>query len=429
MVVVALLVLDVRAALPCSISKAPTANVFGPTDKTVRGHRPWIRLWNVPPSEKVTLGLAPPCGPRKKCSADPDPIAIDRDGAFLRPRKPLPSGARVWVLAGDKALETFTVTSDPAKQLPAWSGMTRPVLTSGREGLCAPSGPVVTSTLMPTKADLSDAVLLVYTQKPDPKRPYGRLAAIYSLDGPELELRNGLGNIWMAKKPARLWTALSDGDGNVGPIVEHAFDMRAEILGPADPAEPRGTRPWIRLRGAKTATLQTVDPACDPSSVCTATMTSAVERSGAFLRPVNPLQQGARVQVVSGSSVLATFTVRTGAGKVLPTIPFALGAPAGSSPGSCPTPTLMSPDLSLIDTDATVILLYASPPDPAKPLAKLVSILRFGGRWLDFGAFGSCLFKKLPPKLWTILATDDGAIGAPVQHDLNPQTLGTGGRP
>lgn len=424
---VALLALGAREALPCSISKEPSANVFGPTDKAERGHRPWIRLWNIKATDKVTLGLAPPCGPRKVCSSDAKPIAFDRDGAFLRPKEPLAPGSRIWIQLGTRTLETFTVKSSDAAQLPVWSGMTKPLATIGREGLCAPLGPVVTTKVLPTKADLSDAVLLVYTKQPDPKRPHVHLGAIYLLGVGELELRNGLGNIWMAKKPARLWTAISDGDGNVGPIVEHAFDMRAEVLGPKDASDPRGSRPWIRLHGAKGAVaIQTVDAACDPSSVCAATMTSAFERGGDFIRPVNPFAAGARVQVVSGKTVLADFTVRTGAKKTLPSIPFTLGASVGSGPGSCPTPNMVSPDLAPIDTDATVILLYATPPDPAKPLAKLSAILKFDGRWLNFGALGNCLFKKLPPKLWTILATDDGAIGAVVEHDLTPPKMGAG---
>lgn len=424
---VAICALNVREAWPCSISKEPSANVFGPTDKLERGVRPWIRLWNVKPTSKVTLGLAPPCGPRKHCSADAKPIAFDRDGGFVRPKEPLSAGSRIWIQLDGKTLETFTVKSTAAAQLPAWSGMTKPTVTTGREGLCAPSGPVVMTKVLPTKADLSDAVLLVYTKQPDPKRPHTNLAAIYLLGIGELELRNGLGNIWMAKKPTKLWTAISDGDGNVGPIVEHALDARAEVFGPKDTTSPRGTRPWIRLYGAKTATIQTVDPACDPSSICAATMTSAFERGGEFIRPTNPLAAGARVQVISGKSVLANFVVRTGPGKTLPSIPFTLGAPAGTGTGSCPTPNMVAPDLAQFDTEATVILLYASPPDPAKPLAKLSAILTFDGRWLNFGALGNCLFKKLPPRLWTILATDDGAIGQPVEHDLSPPKLGTGG--
>ncbi|MFN0247450.1 MAG: hypothetical protein ACKV2T_11240 [Kofleriaceae bacterium] len=427
--VMAVLVLTLSAheAWPCSISTEPSATVFGPTTTPVRGRRPWIRLFNVKPTDKITLGLAPPCGPRNSdCTVKP--LAFDRAGAFLRPKAPLPPRGQIWVQLGTRTLETFAVTSADPKALPAWNGMTKPALTSGREGLCAPSGPVVSMKVTPTQADLSDAVLLVYTKPPVAKRPHEHLGAIYLLGVGELELRNGLGNIWMAKRPAKLWTAISDGDGNVGPIVEHSFDMRADVLGPKNRAEPRGTRPWIRLSGApKSVAIQTVDAACDPSAVCTATMTSAVERGGDFVRPKNPLPQGARVQVVSNKSVLVDFTVRTGPGKTLPAIPFTLGAPAGSSPASCPTPNMVAPDLSQFDTEATVILVYASPPDPAKPLAKLTTVLQFEGRWLDFGAPGSCVFKKLPTKLWTILATDDGAIGAPVEHDLSPAKPGAGG--
>jgi hypothetical protein len=424
------LALSAQEAWPCSISTEPSATVFGPTTTPVRGRRPWIRLFNVKPTDKITLGLAPPCGPRKVCKADPKPLAFDRAGAFIRPKEPLPPGGQIWIQLGTRTLETFAVTTADQNPLPAWSGMTKPTLTTGREGLCAPSGPVVSTKVMPTSADLSDAVLLVYTKQPVAKRPHENIGAIYLLGVGELELRNGLGNIWMAKRPGKLWTAISDGDGNVGPIVEHTFDQRADVLGPKDRAEPRGTRPWIRLRGApKTVSIQTVDAACDPSSVCAATMTSAVERGGDFVRPKNPLPAGGRVQVVSGKSVLADFVVRAGPGKTLPAIPFTLGAPAGiGGAGACPTPNMVAPDLSQFDTEATVILLYASPPDPAKPLAKLHAILQFDKRWLDFGAFGNCLFKKLPPKLWTILATDDGAIGTPVEHDLTPQkpAFGTG---
>ena len=407
-------------AWPCSISTEPSATVFGPTDQPDRGHRPWIRLWNVKLTDKVTLGLAPPCGPRKRCSADAKPIAFERAGAFMRPKEPLASGSRIWILLGDRTLETFSVTAGDTKPLPAWNGMTKPRAATGREGLCAPSGTVVTTEVLPTKADLADAVLLVYTRQPDARRPLASLGAIYSLGVGELELRNGLGNLWLAAKPAKLWTAIANGDGEVGTIVEHSFAMRADVFGAKDPRDPRGTRPWIRVWGAKTVAIQTVDPGCDPSSVCAATMRVAFERGGEFVRPLDPLPPGGRVQVVSGKSVLADFTVRTGAGKTLPAIPFTLGAPASSSPASCPTPTMVAPDLSQFDTETTAILVYAAPPDPTKPLAKLSAILKFGGRWLDFGAPGRCLFKRLPPALWTILATDDGAIGQPVEHDLTP---------
>lgn len=430
-VTVALVLLLVQEAWPCTISGAPSASVFGPTDRTVRGRRPWIRLWNVKPGEKVTVGIAPPCATRGKCPG-PTPVAIDRDGAFIRPRELLPAGATIWVQLGDgharKTLETFQVSSSDPKQLPAWSGMTKPIATTGREGLCSPAGPLVRTKVLPTKADLSDAVLLVYTKKPDPKRPHAGLGAIYLLGVGELELHNNLGDIWMAKKPKRLWTAIADGDGNVGPIVEHAFDMRADVYGDKDPGEPRGARPWIRVWGATQIAIHTVDASCDPSAACAPTMTAAFDRAGDYVRPKNELPAGSRVQITSGASVLADFTVRTGAKKTLPTIPFTLGAPAGiGGGGACPTPNMVAPDISQTDTEFVAILVYASPPDPTKPLGKLSAILRFGGRWLDFGAFGNCVFKKLPPKLWTILATDDGTLGAPVEHDLTPPKLGTGG--
>lgn len=421
-VTLALLVLATRDAWPCSVSLDPRASVFGPTDRTERGHRPWIRLWNVKPSVNVTLQLTAPCRQRRSC-VDRVLVPIDRDGAFLRPRQPLAAGTRVWVQAGEQTLSTFIVTSSPAAQLPAWSGMTRPVLTRGREVMCAPAGPVVTTQVLPTKADLSDAVLLVYTRKPDPKRPYAHLGAIYRLEIGELELRNDLGNVWLADKPQTLWTAISDGDGNVGPIVEHSLAQRVDVLGPKDASEPRGSRPWIRVWGARGLTLQTVDPACDPSAVCAPTMTAALERGGDYVRPRNPLPAGARVQLVAGKSVLADFTVRTTPDPPLPALSLSLGPPASGSPIACPTPTLVVPDLSQVDTSTVVILVYATKPDPARPLAKLSAALRLDGRWLDFGAPGQCLFAKLPPALWTMIATDGGAIGPPVEHDLRPKGM------
>lgn len=57
-----------------------------------------------------------------RCSSDTKPIAFDREGAFMRPNEPLANGSRIWLLLGDRALETFTVTAADEKQLPAWGG-------------------------------------------------------------------------------------------------------------------------------------------------------------------------------------------------------------------------------------------------------------------------------------------------------------------
>lgn len=212
-VVVLALCLALAAADPadaCTISREPSASVFQPSSGKAPGHQPWISLWNVKGDVVVKLMPAGTIVP------------VDRVGRYLRPRKPLPDGARIHVTQGQHVLVDTTVSAEE-RILPAWSGIKRVSAKREAEGLCSPAGPVVRLELKPTTVDLDDAVLLVYLAKPDLKRPHAKLARIIGLGGGgrEVSLFNGLGEkAWLTTLPKDLWIAIADGDGHVGPAIK-----------------------------------------------------------------------------------------------------------------------------------------------------------------------------------------------------------------
>ena len=216
---------NVRDARPCSISAAPGAHAYGPTAKPERGHRPWIRLSNVPPSEGIQLSMVDAKCPMGTLCKKGKAVPFARAGNFVRPKQALPNGARVQVAKGKDVLLDFVVTSDAAKsELPAWEGTLPPKTTTVVAGKCSPAGAQITLPVKPTKADLTDAVLLVYLRKPDAKRPEPGIAAIYKLGSePSVTLQGSIGDEWLANKPATIWIALADGDGHIGPAVELAL--------------------------------------------------------------------------------------------------------------------------------------------------------------------------------------------------------------
>ena len=212
------------SAPACSVSPLPAATVYGAASVVVRGHRPWVRLLNVKASAAVTMRtVAVTCAAEAICAGGTS-VAVERSGAFLRPKQPLASGARVQLVQGKSLLADFVVTADdPAPALPAWAGTDG--ATGGRiaEGLCNPPGTLITVPIKRTQANLDDAVALVYFTRPDAKAPHRKLAAIYRLGHePEISLRNNQGETWMPRTlPARVWIALADNDGHVGPAVVH----------------------------------------------------------------------------------------------------------------------------------------------------------------------------------------------------------------
>lgn len=205
-----LAVLSLESAEACTISQEPAASVFQPSSGKAPGHQPWISLWNVKGDVIVKLMPAGTIVP------------VDRVGRYLRPKKPLPDGARIQISQGAKLLVETTVSSEE-RILPAWSGIKRVSVKREAEGLCSPAGPVVRLRLEPTTVDLDDAVLLVYLSKPDPKRPHVKLARIIGLGGGgrDISIFNGLGEkAWLTGLPKQLWVAIADGDGHVGPAIK-----------------------------------------------------------------------------------------------------------------------------------------------------------------------------------------------------------------
>jgi hypothetical protein len=194
----------------CTLSGEPSASVFQPASGKAAGHQPWISLWNVKGNVVVKLL---PAGTA---------VPVDRVGRYLRPRKPLPDGARIQVLQGSTVLADATLSTEE-RVLPAWSGAKLVSAKREAEGLCSPAGPVVRLRLEETHVDLDDAVLLVYLAKPDRKKPHAKLARIVGLGGGgrDVSLFNGLGEkAWLPSIPKQLWIAIADGDGHVGPAIE-----------------------------------------------------------------------------------------------------------------------------------------------------------------------------------------------------------------
>ncbi len=216
---VLLAVLDASAADACTISREPAASAFQPASGKAPGHQPWISLWNVT-GDVTVRSVAANCTPSTICLGATVPV--DRVGRYLRPKKPLPDGARIQIAQKGKLLAELTISSEE-RILPAWSGLKRVSAKREGEGLCSPAGPVVRLKLEPTTVDLDDAVLLVYFSKPDRKRPYAKLARIIGLGGGgrDISLFNGLGEkAWLTGVPKQLWVAISDGDGHVGPAIK-----------------------------------------------------------------------------------------------------------------------------------------------------------------------------------------------------------------
>ena len=203
----------------CTISREPAASVFQPSSGRAPGHQPWISLWNVT-GDVTVRSVATNCAPSTICLGATVPV--DRVGRYLRPKKPLPDGARIQIAQKGKLLAELTISNEE-RILPAWSGIKRVSAKREPEGLCSPAGPVVRLELKPTTVDLDDAVLLVYLGKPDSKRPHVKLARIVGLGGGgrEISLFNGLGEkAWLTGLPKNLWIAIADGDGHVGPPIK-----------------------------------------------------------------------------------------------------------------------------------------------------------------------------------------------------------------
>lgn len=203
-------VAGVDPADACTISREPAASVFQPASGKAPGHQPWISLWNV--KGAVTVKLLP----------SGTSVPVDRVGNYLRPKKPLPDGARIQISQGAKVLASVTLSSEE-RILPAWSGIKLVSAKREGEGLCSPAGPVVRLRLEPTTVDLDDAVLLVYLSKPDRKKPHAKLARIIGLGGGgrDISMFNGLGEkAWLTGLPKQLWVAIADGDGHVGAAIK-----------------------------------------------------------------------------------------------------------------------------------------------------------------------------------------------------------------
>jgi hypothetical protein len=203
----------------CSISAQPSAHIFQPPSGKPTGHRPFISLWRTTKPVNVTR-VSANCIEKTICKGAA--VAVERVGSFLRPKAALPDGARIQVTHDGKLLADATIVKAPAAPLPAWDGISFVSAKHEKEGLCSPAGPVVRLAVKPTKASLEHAVLLVYTSKPDPKRPLEGLRTIFGLGAGngQLEIGNGYAQPDLFKDvPKQIFVMLADGDGNVGPVI------------------------------------------------------------------------------------------------------------------------------------------------------------------------------------------------------------------
>jgi hypothetical protein len=217
--VVAALLARPAVADACSLSPTPAANILQATSGKPPGRQPWIVLWMV--KKPIAINHVP-----ASCKADTickgTAVPFDRTGSYVRPKAPLPAGARIQVVMDGKLIGDATVSADPPAPLPAWDGLTWVSAKQEKEGLCSPAGPVVRLGVKPTKANLEAAWLLVYLDKPDPAQPFAKLAFLTGLGGgKEVELGNGLGlDRWLPGVPKKLWVRLVDGNGNLGAVIE-----------------------------------------------------------------------------------------------------------------------------------------------------------------------------------------------------------------
>jgi hypothetical protein len=217
--IAALTTLAPTEADACSISGEPSAHIFQPASGKPTGHRPLISLWRTDKPVVVTK-VATNCIKDTICKGAA--IAVDRVGTFMRPKAALPDGARIQVTMGSKLLADATIVSTPVAPLPAWDGIAWVSAKQEKEGLCSPAGPVVRLAVKPTKANLEQAVLLVYTAKPDPKKPLDGLKTAFNVGAGSgnIEIGNGFATPDLFKGvPKRIFVMLADNDGNVGPVI------------------------------------------------------------------------------------------------------------------------------------------------------------------------------------------------------------------
>lgn len=202
----------------CSISGAPAAHVLEPATGAAPGRQPLIVLWQVKNKPIAVTQVPASCRPDTICKGTP--VAVDRTGWYVRPKAPLPDGARIQVVMdGSKLLADKTVTTGIAPALPEFEVK---LISAKQEkaGLCSPAGPVVRLAVKPRQPSQHPAWLLVYLEKPDPKQPMAKLAFVSTINGTQIELGNGLGLApWLDAVPKQLWVMVADGEGHLGPVV------------------------------------------------------------------------------------------------------------------------------------------------------------------------------------------------------------------
>jgi len=205
------------AADACSISMEPNAHIFGPTSGQPGGHRPFIVLWQTKQLVQVTLVKAN-CIKDTICKGTA--VEVETVGTYLRPKASLPDGARIQVTHDGKLLADAVVRTGTSS-LPAWDGIEWASAKREKEGMCSPAGPVLRLKVKPTRADLTDAYLLVYTAKPDPAKPLAGLSMMFSMNSSEISIGNGFGTPDMFKDvPKQIFVRLANGDGHLGPVIK-----------------------------------------------------------------------------------------------------------------------------------------------------------------------------------------------------------------
>ena len=216
----ALATLAPQIADACSISMEPSAHVFRPSSGKAGGHRPLISLWQTKKPIQV-MQVKATCIEDTICKGTP--VEVETVGRYVWPKAALPDGARIQITHEGKLLDDVTIASTAASvPLPAWDGVAWISAKQENAGLCSPAGPVVRLQVKPTKADLTDAYLMIYTTKPDAAKPLANLAMVYALsNSKDLQLGNGFGTPDMFKTvPKQIFVRLVDGDGNLGPVIK-----------------------------------------------------------------------------------------------------------------------------------------------------------------------------------------------------------------
>ncbi|HEY4180207.1 MAG TPA: hypothetical protein VGM90_25365 [Kofleriaceae bacterium] len=235
--VATLLTLAATRADACSLEEGAHASVLSSEEA---GFRPWLHVGGLEAKDALSMLVA-----EKGCTESMwklckgTPVVFEQVGSYLRPSADLPAGARVQLVVKEAAgatrvIANFNVRDKHAAALPAWAGATLKSTTwQSSWSMCSSTGPVLTFTVKPTKTDLKGAVVLLYLKKPDPAHPETDLVDVNSLTYVTKQSPLHF-DLVVYPLPAKVWIALADDDGHVGPAIEVAPKLSAADRTKAD---------------------------------------------------------------------------------------------------------------------------------------------------------------------------------------------------